>query len=66
MAIDPDEKLVYSGPHGFTRPWWLTGVVRPGKGAPRDVVWDLTEGNMRLRLTLDLRTLKLYAALLPR
>lgn len=61
--IDPSEKFVYVGK--ADKPWWRTGVPRP-PGSPRDLLWGLhDQGGSTLVVTLDLRTLKLYARFDP-
>ena len=62
MPIDPNEKLVYVGRPG-ERHWWTSGMRCPPPPAdPRDFRWPLPDQHGTvLMLTLDLRTLKLYA-----
>jgi hypothetical protein len=68
--IDPSEKFVYLGKDP-QKPWWRTGEPKP-PGSPRDLQWYLNDpwvpsiearplADSFLILTLDLRTLKLYA-----
>lgn len=61
MAFDRDERFVYTGKG--PRPWWTTGVPHPATGTVRDMRWPLSVswGLTQVVVTLDLRTLKLYA-----
>ena len=61
VMIDPSQKFVYLGKGPV--PWWRTGTPVPANN-PRDIRWNLRaydEGLSQLVLTLDLRTLVLYA-----
>lgn len=61
MRDDDPERFVYRGAGRV--PWWQTGVPVP-VDRPRDFVWPMVaydDPGTVLVLTMDLRTLKLYA-----
>jgi hypothetical protein len=63
MAIDPNEKLVYSSRTGMQPFWWQSGLrVPPPPSPPRNLLWPMPdEHGSVLVVTLDLRDCKLYA-----